>query len=93
MKKTTVNIEGTMTMQSNKQEKNVVKEKISVPINIDGNKYNIKAIISRKRYETYKSLVKANGSTVSAMTTELINKYIEEHVDEIIMLKDLRERL
>ena len=80
-----------MTTQPNKQD--VVKEKMSVPINIDGNKYNIKAIISRKRYETYKSLVKANGSTVSAMTTELINKYIEEHVDEIIMLKDLRERL
>ena len=91
MKKTAVRIEGTMTTQSNKQD--VVKEKMSVPVNIDGNKYNIKAIISRKRYETYKSLVKANGSTVSAMTTELINKYIEEHVDEIIMLKDLRERL
>ena len=91
MKKTAVRIEGTMTTQPNKQD--VVKEKMSVPINIDGNKYNIKAIISRKRYETYKSLVKANGSTVSAMTTELINKYIEEHVDEIIMLKDLRERL
>lgn len=91
MKKTAVRIEGTMTTQPNKQD--VVKEKMSVPINIDGNKYNIKAIISRKRYETYKSLVKANGSTVSAMTTELINKYIEEHVDEIIMLRDLRERL
>ena len=91
MKKTEVRIEGTMTTQPNKQD--IVKEKVSVPINIDGNKYNIKAIISRKRYETYKSLVKANGSTVSAMTTELINKYIEEHVDEIIMLRDLRERL
>ena len=91
MKKTAVRIEGTMTTQPNKQD--VVKEKVSVPVNIDGNKYNIKAIISRKRYETYKSLVKANGSTVSAMTTELINKYIEEHVDEIIMLKDLRERI
>ena len=91
MNKTAVRIEGTMTTQSNKQD--VVKEKVSVPVNIDGNKYNIKAIISRKRYETYKSLVKANGSTVSAMTTELINKYIEEHVDEIIMLKNLRERL
>ena len=91
MKKTAVRIEGTMTTQPNKQD--VVKEKVSVPVNIDGNKYNIKAIISRKRYETYKSLVKANGSTVSAMTTELINKYIEEHVDEIIMLKDLREKL
>ena len=91
MKKTTVRIEGTMTMQPNKQD--VVKEKMSVPVNIDGNKYNIKTTISRKRYETYKSLVKANGSTVSAMTAELINKYIEEHVDEIIMLKDLRERL
>ena len=91
MNKTAVRIEGTMTTQPNKQD--VVKEKVSVPVNIDGNKYNIKAIISRKRYETYKSLVKANGSTVSAMTTELINKYIEEHVDEIIMLKDLRERL
>lgn len=93
MKKTAVRIEGTMTTQPNKQEINVVKEKMSVPINIDGDKYNIKATMSRKRYETYKSLVKANGSTVSAMTTELINKYIEEHVDEIIMLKDLRERL
>ena len=91
MNKTAVRIEGTMTTQPNKQD--VVKEKMSVPVNIDGNKYNIKAIISRKRYETYKSLVKANGSTVSAMTTELINKYIEEHVDEIIMLRDLRERL
>ena len=91
MKKTTVRIEGTMTMQPNKQD--VVKEKMSVPVNIDGNKYNIKTTISRKRYETYKSLVKANGSTVSAMTAELINKYIEEHVDEIIMLKDLREKL
>ena len=91
MNKTAVCIKGTMTTQPNKQD--VVKEKVSVPVNIDGNKYNIKAIISRKRYETYKSLVKANGSTVSAMTTELINKYIEEHVDEIIMLKDLRERL
>lgn len=93
MNKTAVRIEGTMTTQSNKQETHVAKEKISVPINIDDNKYNIKIAISRKRYETYKSLVKANGSTVSAMTTELINKYIEEHVDEIIMLKDLRERL
>lgn len=91
MKKTAVCIEGTMTTQPNKQD--VVKEKMSVPVNIDGNKYNIKTTISRKRYETYKSLVKANGSTVSAMTAELINKYIEEHVDEIIMLKDLRERL
>ena len=91
MKKTAVRIEGTMTTQPNKQD--VVKEKMSVPVNIDGNKYNIKTTISRKRYETYKSLVKANGSTVSAMTAELINKYIEEHVDEIIMLKDLRERL
>ena len=91
MKKTAVCIEGTMTTQSNKQD--VVKEKMSVPVNIDGNKYNIKTTISRKRYETYKSLVRANGSTVSAMTAELINKYIEEHVDEIIMLKDLRERL
>ena len=91
MKKTEVRIEGTMTTQPNKQD--VVKEKVSVPVNIDGNKYNIKTIISRKRYETYKSLVKANGSTISDMTTELINKYIEEHVDEIIMLKDLRERL
>ena len=91
MNKTEVRIEGTMTTQPNKQD--VVKEKMSVPINIDGNKYNIKATINRKRYETYKSLVKANGSTVSAMTAELINKYIEEHVDEIIMLKDLRERL
>ena len=91
MNKTAVRIEGTMTTQPNKQD--IVKEKVSVPVNIDGNKYNIKAIISRKRYETYKSLVKANGSTVSAMTTELINKYIEEHVDEIIMLRDLRERL
>lgn len=93
MKKTAVRIEGTMTTQPNKQEKNVVKEKMSVPVNIDDNKYNIKTTISRKRYETYKSLVKANDSTVSAMTAELINKYIEEHVDEIIMLKDLRERL
>ncbi len=93
MNKTEVRIEGTMEMQPNKQEINVVKEKMSVPVNIDGNKYNIKTTISRKRYETYKSLVKANGSTVSAMTAELINKYIEEHVDEIIMLKDLRERL
>ena len=93
MKKTTVRIEGTMETQPNKQEINVVKEKMSVPVNIDGNKYNIKTTISRKRYETYKSLVKANGSTVSAMTAELINKYIEEHVDEIIMLRDLRERL
>ena len=91
MNKTTVRIEGTMTTQPNKQ--NVVKEKMSVPVNIDGNKYNIKTTISRNRYETYKSLVKANGSTVSAMTAELINKYIEEHVDEIIMLRDLRERL
>ena len=91
MKKTAVRIEGTMTTQPNKQD--VVKEKMSVPVNIDGNKYNIKTTISSKRYETYKSLVKANGSTVSAMTAELINKYIEEHVDEIIMLKDLRERL
>ena len=91
MNKTAVRIEGTMTTQPNKQD--VVKEKVSVPINIDGNKYNIKATINRKRYETYKSLVKANGSTVSAMTAELINKYIEEHVDEIIMLRDLRERL
>ena len=90
MKKTTVRIE-TMTTQPNKQD--VVKEKVSVPINIDGNKYNIKATINRKRYETYKSLVKANGSTISAMTAELINKYIEEHVDEIIMLKELREKL
>ena len=93
MNKTEVRIEGTMTTQPNKQKTHVIKEKVSVPINIDGNKYNIKAIISRKKYETYKSLVKANGSTVSAMTTELINKYIEEHVDEIIMLRDLRERL
>ena len=91
MKKTAVRIEGTMTTQPNKQD--VVKEKVSVPVNIDDNKYNIKTTISRNRYETYKSLVKANGSTVSAMTAELINKYIEEHVDEIIMLKDLRERL
>ena len=91
MKKTAVCIEGTMTTKSNKQD--VVKEKVSVPVNIDGNKYNIKTTISRNRYETYKSLVKANGSTVSAMTAELINKYIEEHVDEIIMLRDLRERL
>lgn len=91
MNKTAVRIEGTMTTQPNKQD--VVKEKVSVPVNIDDNKYNIKTTISRKRYETYKSLVKANGSTVSAMTAELINKYIEEHVDEIIMLKDLRERL
>lgn len=91
MKKTEVRIEGTMTTKPNKQD--VVKEKMSVPVNIDGNKYNIKTTISRNRYETYKSLVKANGSTVSAMTAELINKYIEEHVDEIIMLKDLRERL
>lgn len=91
MKKTEVRIEGTMTTQPNKQD--IVKEKVSVPINIDGNKYNIKATINRKRYETYKSLVKANGSTVSAMTAELINKYVEEHVDEIIMLRDLRERL
>ena len=91
MNKTEVRIEGTMTTQPNKQD--VVKEKMSVPVNIDGNKYNIKTTISRKRYETYKSLVKANGSTVSAMTAELINKYIEEHVDEIIMLRDLRERL
>ena len=91
MNKTEVRIEGTMTTQSNKQD--VVKEKVSVPINIDGNKYNIKATISRNRYETYKSLVKANDSTDSAMTAELINKYKEEHVDEIIMLKDLRERL
>ena len=91
MKKTAVRIEGTMTTQPNKQD--VVKEKMSVPVNIDGNKYNIKTTISSKRYETYKSLVKANGSTISAMTAELINKYIEEHVDEIIMLKDLRERL
>ena len=93
MNKTAVRIEGTMTTQPNKQKTHVVKEKVSVPINIDGNKYNIKATINRKRYETYKSLVKANGSTVSDMTTELINKYIEEHVDEIIMLRDLRERL
>ena len=91
MNKTEVRIEGTMTTQPNKQD--VVKEKMSVPVNIDGNKYNIKTTISSKRYETYKSLVKANGSTISAMTAELINKYIEEHVDEIIMLKDLRERL
>ena len=91
MNKTAVRIEGTMTTQPNKQD--VVKEKMSVPVNIDGNKYNIKTTISRNRYETYKSLVKANDSTVSAMTAELINKYIEEHVDEIIMLKDLRERL
>ena len=91
MKKTEVRIEGTMTTQPNKQD--VVKEKVSVPVNIDGNKYNIKTTISRKRYEAYKSLVKVNDSTVSAMTAELINKYIEEHVDEIIMLKDLRERL
>ena len=91
MKKTAVRIEGTMTTQPNKQD--VVKEKVSVPVNIDGNKYNIKTTISRNRYETYKSLVKANGSTVSAMTAELINKYIGEHVDEIIMLRDLRERL
>ena len=91
MNETAVRIEGTMTTQPNKQD--VVKEKMSVPVNIDGNKYNIKTTISRKRYETYKSLVKANGSTVSAMTAELINKYIEEHVNEIIMLKDLRERL
>lgn len=93
MNKTAVRIEGTMTTKPNKQEINVVKEKMSVPVNIDGNKYNIKTTISRNRYETYKSLVKANGSTISAMTAELINKYIEEHVDEIIMLKDLRERL
>ena len=91
MNETAVRIEGTMTTQPNKQD--VVKEKMSVPVNIDGNKYNIKTTISRKRYETYKSLVKANGSTVSAMTAELINKYIEEHVDESIMLRDLRERL
>ena len=91
MNKTAVRIEGTMTTQPNKQD--VVKEKVSVPVNIDDNKYNIKTTINRKRYETYKSLVKANGSTVSAMTAELINKYIEEHVDEIIMLRDLRERL
>ena len=91
MNKTAVRIEGAMTTQPNKQD--VVKEKVSVPVNIDGDKYNIKTTINRKRYETYKSLVKANGSTVSAMTAELINKYIEEHVDEIIMLRDLRERL
>lgn len=93
MKKTAVRIEGTMTTQPNKQDLHVAKEKVSVPVNIDGNKYNIKTTISSKRYETYKSLVKANGSTISAMTAELINKYVEEHVDEVIMLKDLRERL
>ena len=36
MKKTEVCIEGTMTTQHNKQD--VVKEKVSVPVNIDGNK-------------------------------------------------------
>ena len=80
-------------IKSTQQEIHVVKERVSVPVSVDGNYYNINTTISRKRYETYKSLVKANGSTVSAMTAELINKYIEEHVDEIIMLRDLRERL
>ena len=93
MNNTAVRIEGTMTTQPNKQDLHVVKERVSVPVSVDGNYYNINTTISRKRYETYKSLVKANGSTVSAMTAELINKYIEEHVDEIIMLRDLRERL
>ena len=93
MNSTAVRIEGTMTTQPNKQDLHVVKERVSVPVSVDGNYYNINTTISRQRYETYKSLVKANGSTVSAMTAELINKYIEEHVDEIIMLRDLRERL
>lgn len=93
MNNTAVRIEGTMTTQPNKQDLHVVKERVSVPVSVDGNYYNINTTISRQRYETYKSLVKANGSTVSAMTAELINKYIEEHVDEIIMLRDLRERL
>lgn len=93
MNNTAVRIEGTMTTQPKKQDLHVVKERVSVPVSVDGNYYNINTTISRKRYETYKSLVKANGSTVSAMTAELINKYIEEHVDEIIMLRDLRERL
>lgn len=93
MNNTAVRIEGTMTTQPNKQDLHVVKERVSVPVSVDGNYYNINTTISRQRYETYKSLVKANGGTVSAMTAELINKYIEEHVDEIIMLRDLRERL
>lgn len=93
MNNTAVRIEGTMTTQPKKQDLHVVKERVSVPVSVDGNYYNINTTISRQRYETYKSLVKANGSTVSAMTAELINKYIEEHVDEIIMLRDLRERL
>jgi len=93
MNNTAVRIEGTMTTQPKQQDLHVVKERVSVPVSVDGNYYNINTTISRQRYETYKSLVKANGSTVSAMTAELINKYIEEHVDEIIMLRDLRERL
>lgn len=93
MNNTAVRIEGTMTTQPKQQELHVVKERVSVPVSVDGNYYNINTSISRQRYETYKSLVKAKGMSVSAVTAELIDKYITEHVDEIIMLRDLRERL
>lgn len=94
MENTAVRIEGTMTTTpSRQQEIHVVKENATIPLATSNGIITMKTGLSKTRYETYKALCKVNGYTIANMTAELINRYVEEHIDEVLMLRNLRERL
>lgn len=90
MKEQTIRIEGTMnTLEQNSE---VVKPH-TVSVLTDKRQRNCNARISDSKFETFRALANARGLSIGGLTAILIDKYITEHVDEVLTLKRLRDKL
>lgn len=90
MREQAIRIEGTMnTLEQASLE--VVKPR-TIGVLTEKGKRGFSTKMSNDRFETFRALANAQGLSISGLATVLINKYIEEHVDEVLMLKNLRDK-
>lgn len=85
-----VRIEG--TLQPLEQKLEIIKPH-TVSVLTDKRQRNCNARISDSKFETFRALANARGLSIGGLTAILIDRYVTEHVDEVLTLKSLREKL
>lgn len=91
MREQAIRIEGTMnTLEQASLE--VVKPR-TIGVLTEKGKRGFSTKMSNDRFETFRALANARGLSIGGLTAILIDRYVTEHVDEVLTLKSLREKL
>lgn len=95
MREQAIRIEGTMSTEMGIEQNLKVPKlhAIGVPIEGESKLKNLNVNLTDDKFVTFKALANSLGLSVGKLTAVLINRYITEHVDEVLALKSLRDKL